>query len=222
MRIICVGQVEDPEPITVELAKQTIQPDDVMLLVDYEPAHGVEPRRIRIAHNHNALRRYVEESSADLVFQVEGDSVLPANCLESLIERYRELKADDFGYISGIQIGRHGIYCVGAWHFSEDLHTFKSVDKSLKGIQLVDTTGFYCLLAPKDVWLKGQCSWNGERWGPDSNFGLSLKEKGYKIYVDMDLPIGHKTENAILYPEHISTCNVRFYQEDGQWKYKTS
>ena len=86
-----------------------------------------------------------------------------------------------------------------------------------KGLQQVDATGFYCLLAPKNIWLKGQCSWNGEHYGPDVNFGLSIP---HKKFVDMDLHIGHKVKSGIIRPSDMSTCNARFYLQDDVWKFQ--
>lgn len=218
MKVLCIAQVEDRKYIDFEVAKQTIQPDRVIFHVDKEPAKGINARRTRIAENHKLLQGIVKAYQPDLVWQVEGDVILPPDALERLIAHYGKLKADDFGYVSGIQVGRHGIYCLGAWvNFTED--SFESIDHRLTGLQPVEATGFYCLLAPTDVWLSGKCEWADEPWGPDVNWGLSIPGRKY---VDMDLHVGHITSTGIIRPDGISTCNVRFEKQDGRWKYKTS
>lgn len=228
MKILAVAQVENRSNLDKQLAKQTINPD-VFVYIDSSPVEGVNARRDRIAQNHQMLVEAVEENQPDFVWQLEQDVVLPTDCLERLVSDYNLLSAlnndDYFGYVSGAQVGRHGIYCIGAWHVGDD--TFQSVDPHLKGLQEVDATGFYCLLAPTTVWLQGRSSWNGEPWGPDVNWGLSLKQSGYKAYIDMDLGIGHDTRDSdtnrgIIYPEHISVCQVTFRKENGQWKYRTT
>lgn len=216
MKIIAIACVENKEPIKAEIAKQTIQPTETAILTDENPAKGINERRKRIAENQEALRKIVELSDADYVWQVEGDCVLPENCLERLVGRAIQLDDKDFGYISGIQVGRHGLYCIGAWHIGED--EFSSVDHTAKGILEVDATGFYCLLAPRDVWLKGKASWQDEPYGPDVVWGLSIPKKKY---VDMGLEIGHQIKGGIISPSDPSTTTARFYKTEKGWEYKT-
>lgn len=228
MKVLAIAQVEDPEPIIAEIEKQTIQPDLIRLHIDTEPAYdkdyleNIRKRRERIAENHAYLRDIVEEVQPDYVWQVEQDSVLPEDTLERLLTTYHHLELEDIdvGYISGVQVGRHGIYCIGAWHIGKD--EFSSLDYKKNGLQQVDATGFYCLLAPKDIWLEGRVSWNGEPYGPDVNFGLSLREKKYTIYVDTDLHIGHRTSTGIIEVSDRTTCNVHFKKKGTIWRYQTS
>ena len=217
MKVLCVAQVEKEEPILHEISKQTYQPYKTVLYTDPHPAHGIIERRKRIAENHSKLKAIVEMERPEMVWQVEGDCSLPPDTLEKLMADYAVLNArDNFGYISGIQVGRHGLYCLGAWtDFTID--SFRSLDYTKEGIQEVSATGFYCLLAPTQVWLSGVASWNGEPYGPDVVWGLSLNKR---IYVDMDIPIGHKIKGGIIEPYHISTCNAQFYRENGRWEYK--
>ena len=218
MKVLCLAQVEDRTNLDKQILKQTVQPDQVTFYVDTQPAKGITERRKRIAENHKTLRAIVIAYEPDLIWQVEQDSVLPEDCLERLLMRYSELKDKGaFGYISGIEVGRHGCYHLGAWrNFKTD--SFESLDYKLKGIQQVEATGFYCLLAPTHAWLSGQCTWNGEPYGPDVVWGLTMP---YDKYVDMDLQIGHQLKGGIIMPEHISTTNVRFFKnENGDWKFK--
>jgi hypothetical protein len=105
---------------------------------------------------------------------------------------------------------------LGAWrNFTKT--SFESLDYRLTGLQQVDATGFYCLLAPTDVWLSGNATWNGQPYGPDVVWGLSIKKNKY---CDMDIPIGHKIKGGIIEPYHASTSNARFYLEDNKWEYK--
>jgi hypothetical protein len=217
MNVLCVGQVEDDSYILSQIDAQTILPTNICMFIDREPAQGIAARRVRIAENHDILKDLVLEYKPDLVWQVEGDCELPPNTLETLLHHYNNLKDNNLGYISGVQVGRHGLYCLGAWNFKGDLTKFKSVDYKLDGLQKVDATGFYCLLSPTETWLEGICDYNGEYWGPDVNWGLSMAKN---IYVDMDLHIGHKVNNGIIRPSDISTCNAEFAKTDGKWNYK--
>lgn len=233
MNILAIAQLEDRENLDEQILKQTIQPDRVIYYHDETPAIGIENRRKRIAENHTKLQEIVKAYKPDLVWQLEGDCVLPDNTLERLIGHYIQLRDEDFGYISGIQVGRHGLYCLGAWRnfkfeyndivknkrdaIKRELVAFESVDYKLTGIQEVEATGFYCLLAETDTWLSGKASWNGEPYGPDVVWGRSINKKKY---VDMGLHIGHKVKRGIIEPSHISTCNVVFNKVDGKWGFK--
>lgn len=219
MNTLCIAQVEDRTNLDKQIAKQTVQPDRVIFYVDESPARGIDERRKRIAENHNKLRDIVEAYQPDLVWQVEQDGDYPDDCLERLIDGYEHQKyrdGDNFGYISGIQVGRHGLYVLGAWkNFTDD--SFESLDYQSIGYQQVDATGFYCLLAERDVWLSGDASWNGEPYGPDVCWGLSINKRKY---CDTSLHIGHMVKRGIIRPSDASTCNARFYLENGRWKYK--
>lgn len=217
MKILLVAQVEHDSYIREQLPRQTLKPDDVFIYVDEKPANTIEMRRKRIADNHNNhLKPYVENSDADLIWQIESDGQLPDNALEELYSWYLSLRGDDFGYISAIEVGRHGLYCLGAWRNFTDT-SFESINHNLKGLQEIDATGFYCLLAPKDVWLSGKCEWNGEPYGPDVVWGRSINKKKY---VDMDLHIGHKVKSGVILPSHKSTTTAHFYKLNDEWKYK--
>lgn len=216
MVVLCIAQVEHREHLDQQILNQTVQPDRVIFYQDESPAVGIENRRKRIAENHQILRTIVEAYKPDLIWQVEQDGVYPEDTLERLIEHYVRLKNDDFGYISGIQVGRHGLYCLGAWKNFTETH-FESIDYKLTGLQEVEATGFYCLLAERETWLSGVASWNGEPYGPDVVWGRSINKKKY---VDMNLKIGHKTKTGVILPEHISTCNVQFDKIDERWSYK--
>ena len=215
MKILAIACVEDFENIKEQISKQTIKPTNISIVLDEEPAKGIENRRKRIAENQERLRKYVEQSDAEYIWQLEGDSVLPDNCLERLIglSLLHELE-----FISGVQVGRHGIYCLGAWTtVSED--KLISLDPKLSGLQQVLATGLYCLLTTKEKWLEGLASYNGEVYGPDVNWCLSIDcEK----YVDLSLEIGHKIKGGIINPSDEAVCQVEFSKINNKWEYKTN
>lgn len=222
-KILCIAQVEDRANLDKQIAKQTIQPDRVIFYVDEAPARGIDARRKRIAENHKRLQDIVMAYKPEFIWQVEQDGDYPEDCLEKLIMDYDFLNKYDFlndndniAYVSGIQVGRHGLYCLGAWrNFTDD--SFESLDHTSIGLQEVEATGFYCIYATYDKWMSGKCDWNGEPYGPDVVWSLSIKGKKY---CDMSLTIGHIVNRGIIRPEHTSTCNARFYLEDNRWKFK--
>jgi hypothetical protein len=227
LSIIVVGAVEEEDYIYEQIAIQTRQPDEVLLYVDKIPARGIIDRRKRVAENQRRLKNmvldYAESNKVDLIWQVEGDVKMPQDTLERLIGDFYGLDDPTFGYVSGVQLGRHGITAVGAWHVGDDY--FESVDHKTKGIEEIDGSGLYCLLAPLDVWLKGHCRWDGEPYGPDVIFGQSLQFQGYRLYVDHDIKLGHRvfSKNSgeyIIDFDNQNICNVRFYKQGDDWKYK--
>lgn len=221
-KILCVAAVEDRENCDKQIMKQTVQPDRTIYLIDEKPAKGIEARRKRIAANQRKLQDVVKayQHECNLVWQIEQDGDLPEDCLERLIEDYKKLHnniGDDFGYISGIEVGRHGLYCLGAWRNIKS-DSFESLNHNLEGIQEVEATGLYCLLAEPKVFTSGYPAWHDEPYGPDVVWGRSLNKR---IFVDMDIRIGHITPRGTIRPEHISTTTVKFYkQPSGAWNYK--
>lgn len=227
MKILVTGQITDDqiEHVDKQLKKQTYQDFSEVFLVDHEPAKGINNRRQRIAQNHEKLHTLVDKNKKkyNYIIQLEGDSVLEPDCFTRLIARLDEVPAKDFGYVSGVEVGRHGLYCIGAWEFADDRRSFKSIDPKVKGLHEVDATGFYCLLAPTKVWLKGNCFWNEHKWGPDVNWGLSLRDQGYKIYADMDIEVGHQSDRGVIGLKNKNLCQAVFkINEHGKWRYKVN
>lgn len=213
MRVIAVACVEDRSLVDEQIAKQTRQPDEVVVLVDTEPAQGIDARRKRIAENQKLLQGIVERSDADIVWQLEGDSVVQENALDKLLMRYTEEPA----VYSGVQVGRHGLYCLGAWHINADRTRLRSVDHRLHGLQEVQGMGLYCFVMDRQSYLAAYATWDGERWGPDVNFFLSSP---IKKYVDMDLHVGHFYKGGIIRPTDAAVCNAEFLLVNNQWEFK--
>lgn len=221
LKILVIAQVEDDANVIRQIEKQTLQPDYAYVYVDEKPASGIDERRKRIAKNHEVyLRQAVESIDCDYVWQIEGDGIMDEFTLSDLVDSYFEVESDNIGYMSGAEVGRHGVQCIGGWHFNKDRTRFASVDFRNEGIVPIDASGFYCLFMRKEVWLEGVCYWSGERWGCDVNWGLSLRDKGYKHYMDTRIQIGHATNRGILNVKDRNTSNVEFWLKDGDWKYK--
>lgn len=217
MKVLAVAYVEDRHLVDEQILKQTIKPDRAYIVVDKNPVQGIENRRKRIAENQTRLQEIVKQyPDYDLIWQLEGDGVIPNDTLERLLADYEKVKNDNFGYITANEIGRHGLYHVGAWvNFTDD--SFESIDHTLTGLQPIEASGFYCLLASREAFLKGRASWNDEPYGPDVVWGLSMN---YKKYIDMNIGIGHKSKRGIIHPSNISTTTVIFKKINGIWKYK--
>jgi hypothetical protein len=225
LKIAVVASIEQRhyDFVIKQLVHQSYQDFDDFIYIDKQPATGIEARRKRIARNQQLLKRMMLGHDVyDYVIQIEGDSVLEPDTFKKMIKlaQFLHKRNDSFGYLSGVQIGRHGLYCIGAWHVAANRRKFQSINHKLTGLQKVDATGFYCFIAPYSVWMRGMSWWEGERWGPDVNYGLSLREQGFTLYVDMDLQIPHATERGQIDFDNINLCTVAFEkQADGLWKH---
>lgn len=218
-KILCIGQIQQEQLdfVKEQIRKQTIQPEWAVFYIDPKPAKGIDNRRRRIAENHAKLVELVTQYNCDYIWQIEGDGVLPKDALQRL---YTDaLNINNYGFITGIEAGRHGVYCLGAWHIDKDRKGFRSLDYKAEGLQEIDACGWYCLFAKKDVWLQGKASWNGERWGPDVNWGLSIPAPKY---ADMSIKIGHKTKTGVIEPDCMAMCNVEYIYNSSQkrWHFK--
>jgi len=227
-RVLVVANVESEELVREQITKQILPPGivpedvlpfDFLILTDKKPAVGIEARRTRIAELQTDLQAEVAnhldynelEPENVLVWQLEGDSVVPEDALAILIRRF--LKNENAVY-SGVQIGRHGLYCIGAWHITNDDTVLESVDHRLKGTQVVAGMGMYCYVVRADYFIKARCWWNGERWGPDVNWFRSMP---LPKLVDMDLHIGHYYKGGIIEVDSLATCNARFTKIKDDW-----
>jgi hypothetical protein len=223
--ILVTGQIQEDQVdfVNEQLAKITGVEFLQVMLVDEKPAKGIDARRQRIVQNHKELEKMIEKTQSveafNYVIQIEGDSVLQPDTFTKLLARLDQIPSKNFGYISGVQVGRHGLYCIGAWHFDDEDH-FSSVNHRETGLVKVDATGFYCLLAPVNVWLMGNCAWNGERYGPDVVWGRSLRKLGFNIYADMDNEIGHQSTNGVIGLDNLNLCTAHFQRSNDKWSYK--
>lgn len=225
--IICCTEEKHREFMESQLKETGLS---FSLLIDEHPQTEMEDRRRRIAQNQNLLQGYILSMIAakdnglmnfDYIIQIEGDTVLKEDTIENLTNSFEYQKRQDpkIGYMSASTVGRHGIYHIGAWNITED--KIESINHKLKGIQKVDGTGLYCLVTTPDIFIKGHCDWKDEKYGPDVVWGLSLKELGYNIYIDLDIQVGHrmirKGKESVLWPKD-KVENIRFYKEGNDWK----
>src|SRR5207247_1432698 len=59
-------------------------------------------------------------------------------------------------------------------------------------IEEIDAGGFYCFMTKRDYYIKHEFRPYGrDVFGPDVEFGLSLRREGYKNYIDWSLSCKH-------------------------------
>lgn len=156
----------------------------------------MERRRKRIADIHNEIKEYI--GKADYIFIVEDDTIIPRNALLGLLN----MTNVHSGIVSGVQLGRHGWYHVGAW-VADDVYEptrIESIENG-EGIVDVDATGMYCCLIKKDLYMEHEFEPYEKILGPDVNLGMWLRKQGYINQVNFGIPCGHMTPKETIYPD---------------------
>jgi hypothetical protein len=160
-------------------------------------------RRQRISDIHNEMRNKINK--CDYVLLMEDDTLVKPNALKLLLEGFAQYP--DAGIISGIQIGRWGFTVIGGWQVDniENIQTITSIPLD-KGIKEVDATGLYFGLVKTENYLNHTFKPFEKVLGPDTDFGISLRQKGFKNYVNYDVDCLHLTKREIL---SVATTNIQ-------------
>lgn len=155
-------------------------------------AFTIAERRWHIVSIHNQIRELIED--CDWIFSIEDDGVLPENALAELISTVQS--QEDVGMVTGVELGRWGVPYVGAWRVDDIFETKKITSLENKTadpiVEEIDACGLYCALIRADAYKEHEFfTRNG--LGPDVNLGLSLRQKGYKNYINWAIPVTHLT-----------------------------
>lgn len=189
---------------------------------DHNPNEvNIGTRRLRIAEVKNQSKEIVARHYSEWVLALEDDSAFDhLECFCRLRQGYRDLvnagEYNPIGMISGVEAGRWNAKYIGAWAFDDVMNPtkawtvkpqFPNTSESFEpftvpqeqAYQQVDAAGFYAYLTPTDLYLEHVYSWETwQPWGPDVNYGLWLRQKGYTCFVDWGTAIGHNNHNRII------------------------
>lgn len=185
------------------------------------PANSIPDRRRHIVNIHNQIRELVND--CDFVWSIEDDGVFPPDALEKLVNN---INLPDAGMITGVELGRWGIPYVGAWVVNDVTTTTKITsleNKALEGgYEEIDACGLYCALIRADLY-KEHNFFTGNGLGPDVNLGLSIRQRGFKNYIDWSIHLTHLTyragENGEIHATDKSTTVVMTLLHGSTWKY---
>lgn len=193
-----------------------------------KPMEGNIPNaRNRIAQLRNESKEVVADTK--YVFSFEDDTIIPSDSFYKLRKSfYLANEANPTGLVSGVQVARHGLKVLGAWHV--DNAQFPTEITSLGKNEVATTlaevsgTGFYCYLTPTKLYKEATYGWH-EPVGPDVYYGLWLRTKGLSVYVDQSVVCGHKvgTERAgykVLMPDNVDVIQARFTKHGETWKHE--
>lgn len=174
-------------------------------------------RRLRIAEVKNQSKELIAQCEGEYILAFEDDTVFEGLDWHRLVD---PLRTDQVGFVQGVQCGRWGVKMIGAWKV-DDRYNPKKIETLLpgKGYQAIDAGGWYGYATRRSLYLN--CEYytsTAQPWGPDVNYGLWLRNQGYKSLIDWDSVFGHNDHNVILYPdENLSTITFEKDVTKGKW-----
>lgn len=164
-----------------------------------------------ISKNRNTIAEQALTYGAEWIWYVDDDQIFPPDTLLKLLARNRSV-------VSGLYLQREAPYVPQMYDREETNGAVyaKHLVAGDEGLKSVLATGAGCLLIRTAVlktldppyWRLGQ---NGgilgsDQWGDDIDFCRRVRAKGFTIWCDLDVPVGHFT-TGVVYPS----------QESGKW-----
>ena len=188
---------------------------------------SINTRRRRIAAIHNEIHKLIKP--CEYVFLIEDDGALPPDALSRLLADY---KAHPYaGFIEGAELGRWGSPMIGAWR-ADDVYEPSVIETVLSARpellndagraigcvpEEIDAGGLYCVLAKYEHYLRHECRpFDADALGPDFNWGIELRQQGYKNYVDYSVAVGHcKPDGTSIHPRSTNPVQMRFVEREA-------
>lgn len=186
---------------------------------------SIRSRRKRIADIHTEVKEIIV--NCEYIFLLEDDTLIPNNTLKMLLKDY----ADNpyAGFISGIELGRWGYTHIGAWRV-DDIYDPKRITSipmkssvssdTLNDVEEVDAAGFFCCMVKKDNYLKTEMDPFEDILGPDVNFGIKLRQAGFKNFVDYGIRCRHLTKRGDINFQNSVIVQMEFTKDGEKWNMK--
>lgn len=177
------------------------------------PAFAITERREHIANIHNQIREILSRDSIpytdDWIFSIEDDGVLPPDALERLVDASNR---PDVGMVTGVELGRWGVPYVGAWQMDSTVNPTRAISMENKTgqtlLEEIDACGLYCALIRPELYMGHEFdAHNG--LGPDVNLGLYIRNKGFKNYINWQVPVTHLNNDHGVEIEIPATADSR-------------
>lgn len=167
---------------------------------DHTVPGSIPLRRKRIAEVHNESKEIISAMDGQFVLGLEDDTVFTNLCVERLYRPFTENKK--VGFVSAYEAGRWHNKIIGIWGFDHPQSPTQCwTELPGKDYQEIDGAGMYCYLTPTDLYMEHDYySEDWQPWGPDVNYGLWLRQKGFDNYVDWSQPCGHIDGDQIITP----------------------
>jgi len=164
-------------------------------LADYSIEFKIAARQ-QVVVARNGLAKYALDNKFDYVLFLDDDHVWPKDVLKELLTHKKEA-------VSALYFRRTPPY--GAVMFkgvclsNSSIH-YERIPPSGEGLIEVDAVGMGCFLLKIKTLKKLSYPFFvlEDRRGSDMHFSQRLREKDIKIYVDMDLAIGHLGDRPVV------------------------
>lgn len=178
-------------------------------------SHGQSPSR-----NRNIMIRQALENNCTHLFFVDDDVIIPPDALMRLLSHDKDI-------ITGLYLMRNYPHypIIFDEAYTDGRCRFSFLQKGRTGVEEIVNTGFGCVLIKTSVFTgmveKGETYKNlsnedlwltlGElekdHWCDDISFFLRARKAGFKLFVDLDVQVGHMV-SANITPVKL---------EDGSW-----
>lgn len=157
-----------------------------------------------ISQNRNTIADQALGAGAEWIWYVDDDQLFYPDTLLKLLAR-------NVSVVSGLYLQRDAPYGPHMYDREEENGAVyaKHLVEGDAGLKKVSATGAGCLLVRTSVlkvldppyWRLGQVGgvMGTDRWGDDIDFCHRVREKGFTIWCDLDVPVGHFT-TGVVYP----------------------
>lgn len=171
-------------------------------------------RRSRIAYLHNLAKQYL--NPCDYILTLEDDGLFPSNGLTKLLKSYK--RRPNAGFIQGLEVGRWQSRYIGAWNVDNpaDPTSIESITYK-KGLLSIDAGGLYFCLTKYEHYIDHEFK-PTNNFGPDITFGLALRNKGLKNYIDTSIVLDHHNESGRIFNLKDTIKTVSMRKSRGIWR----
>lgn len=185
-----------------------INPDTLQCLLELI-AHGgydfniiVASEGYTTAENRNYIAVQAANDKSDYLLMIDDDMSFPANTLDKLISNGKDICGVAYhsrGSADKIKIVPDGIMSIAEVDKGKYINLETETDPKYKDVFECYATGTGIILIKCSVFRTIPQPWfeftfypNGKcKEGEDWNFCFKAKEKGFKIYTDPTIPVGH-------------------------------
>jgi hypothetical protein len=195
---------------------------------------SINTRRRRIALIHNEIHKLIKP--CEYVFLIEDDGVLPPDALGRLLADY--LAHPYAGFIEGVELGRWGIPHVGAWR-ADDVYDMKRLESAMPArpellndagraigrvpdqvVEEIDAGGLYACLTSYRHYVDHEFQpYEGCALGPDIEWGIALRQQGYRNYLDWSVTVEHcRSDGTSVHPRATQPVRMTFTNQAGSWR----
>lgn len=177
---------------------QLLKPDGTLVLM----AHGQSPAR-----NRNIMIRYALDNDCSHVLFIDDDTAFKPSLLYDLLKH-------DVDIVTGLYLMRNYPHqpIIFDESYNDGRCRYHFLDNKENGLIEIVNCGLGACLIKTDVFRAIEEPWirlgelEKDHWCDDIGFFNRVREKGFKLHCDLDVPVGHMA-TMIVWPD----------KKDGNW-----